>query len=643
MATELNMRSDLSNVSAFYAAVFCRNLIRIAVALVVFISANDESTGQDRRVGDTDIRVFTVTGNISTEAHGYATTREVSRRAPLGNVTTANTNFSVLGFRSGINLRYSTDDSRFRQSMNQIAFNGSWRWISLSAGDVSPSWSRYSLSGTRIRGGQILLTPGTFTFELTGGRTARAIGPREDEPIRRLSYERMLYGARIGVGRTSGSYFMLSGFYARDDKDSITLPGEFGGTVTADPADANNGDGDNGDAGLGGTALTDRRMGQTRRNYTPPAENMLISPEFQISMFRRMFQIGAQGSVSAFTRDLRSDRINADEAGIPDFATNLMAIHTSTRLGYAGMAHMGLQVDPVTLRVEYEQIQPGFETLGVRSLRDDRRRYSATLGLQLLDRRVQLDNSIGIDEDNLLGNRVQTQQGLDYSVNVTGRVTDRLSVTGGYGINTSETSATDPEVVTGSSEHTSQVFRLQPMLTLMGDDRTHSISLATFYQTFESVSRFEDQVRRADGNTLNGMVSYSMTMFGGFRVNASLNALVGEAGGSDVRNYGVNAGTGYTFMDGRLSTNVTLGASRNEVSRDAVIGPGGENGTNGLGGTPAVQNISWQMNGNARVSYRLFDAASLQLNVRTNNNTISQGAGAGFSEFETRMSFSYRF
>jgi hypothetical protein len=605
-----------------------------AVLLLVLSAGFAEIQGQaiqDRRVADTDIRVFTASGSISTEAHGYTTTRDVSRRAPLGNVTTANTNFSVLGFRSGLSFRYSTDDSRLRQSMNQVAFNGSWRWVRLAAGDVSPSWSRYSLSGTRIRGGQLQLTPGAWTLELTGGRAARAIGPREDEPVRRLSFERMLYGARVGVGRTSGSYFMLSGFYARDDKDSITLPGEF--SSTGDP-------GDNGTDGFEGTGSPpDRRVGQTRRNFTPPAENLLISPEFQVNMFNRAFQIGGQGSVSAFTRDLRSERIDLDEADIPEFAGRIlpMNIYSSTRLGYAGGAHAGLNVDPVTLRLEYERIQPGFETLGVRSLRDDRQRYSASLGLSLLDRRVQLDNSIGFDEDNLLGQRIQTQQGLDYSVNVTGRVSERLTLTAGYGINTSETSGTDPEVATGSSEYTSQNFRLQPMLTLMGNDRTHSITLATFYQTFESVSRFEDQVRRADGNTLNGMISYSVMMFGGFRINTGLNGLVGEAAGSDVRNYGLTLGTGYTFFDGRLNTNLNVGGSRNEVSREATAGQ------NGVGEMPAMRNVSWQMNGNMRASYRLFDAASLQLSVRANNNTITQGAGSGFSELESRLSFSYRF
>ena len=617
-------------------------IVAILLLLLIFGAVQAFGQGiQDRRVADTDIRVFTSSGSISTEAHGYTTTRDVSRRAPLGNVTTANANFSVLGFRSGLSFRYSTDDSRLRQSMNQVAFNGSWRWVRLAAGDVSPSWSRYSLSGTRIRGGQLQLTPGALTLELTGGRAARAIGPREDEPVRRLSYERMLYGARLGFGRTSGSYFMLSGFYARDDKDSITLPEEFG--VSGDGGAGIFGS----TAGIGGldgtqdvaASLADRRLGQTRRNFTPPAENLLLSPEFQVSLFRRAFQIGGQASVSAFTRDLRSERIDIDESDIPEVVGRLlpMVIHSSTRVGYAGAAHAGLNVDPVTLRVEYERIQPGFETLGVRSLRDDRQRYSASVGLSLLDRRVQLDNSIGFDEDNLLGQRVQTQQGLDYAVNVTGRISDRVTLSGGYGINTSETSGTDPEVATGTSEYTSQTFRVQPMFTFMGTDMTHSITVAGFYQTFESVSRFEDQVRRADGNTLNAMVSYNVMMFGGFRVNAALNGLMGEAGGSDVRNYGLNLGTGYTFFDGRLNTNVSLGGSRNEVSRDAVAGQ------NGVGAVPGMRNVSWQMNGNLRASYRLFDAASLQLSLRTNNNMIELGPGSGFSELESRLSFSYRF
>ena len=122
---------------------------------------------------------------------------------------------------------------------------------------------------------------------------------------------------------------------------------------------------------------------------------------------------------------------------------------------------------------------------------------------------------------------------------------------------------------------------------------------------------------------------------------------------------------GYTFFDGRLNTNVNMGLSRNQVTREVAGDPevpdnggeepgdsggggsvqGGASGTlsGSGGGNVQVRNVSWQINGNARASYRVMDAASLDLSVRTNNNMISQGAGSGFSELETRLGFSYRF
>ncbi len=602
----------------------------LSVFLSVLCLAADLNAQGSGTVGGTDIQVFNITGSVSTEAHAYTTTRSVSRRAPLGNVTTANTNFSVLGFDSGLNLRYNTDDSRFRQSMNEIGFSGSWRWIRLSAGDVSPSWSRFSLSGTRIRGGSLEFTPGNLLLELTGGRAARAVGPREDEPVHRLTYRRMLYGARIGYGNQSRSYFLLSGFYARDDEESINVPDEFMALNGQDPQ-------------------MESGTGQSRRNFTPPAENLVVSPEFQVSLFRQALQVGGRGSISAFTHDLRTQQIDASEVGVPDFLTDIMGVHSSTRLGYAGMAHARLRINPADFQLEYERIQPGFETLGIRSMRDDRQRYTASLGLDLFNRRLQFNNSIGYHEDNLLGDRVQTQHGLDYSVDATAQLSSSVSVSTGYGLTTNETKATDPDVEVGRSEHASHTIRLQPMVNLTRDQTTHSFTLSGFYQTFESIRRFEDDERISDGRTFNAMLGYNVSLFGGLRFNTSVNGLTGRAAGSDIQNLGFNAGTGYTFFDGRLNTNLNAGLSRNKISRSAPGSqvPAGENGQNGNGSVSQndsrIHNISWQFNGNARLSYRVLDAASLDLSLRTNNNMISEGSGSGFSEFESRLGFSYRF
>lgn len=560
------------------------------------------SWAQDGTVGDTDIEIFNISGNVSNEAHGYTTTRDVNRKAPVGNVTTANVNFSVLGFDSGVNFRYDTDDSDFRQSVNRIGFSGSWRWIALSAGDVSPSWGSYSLSGTRIRGGHVELTPGSLILEVTGGRANRAIGPDDDEQLRRVSFERMLYGARVGVGNTSASFFTISGFYAKDDPESITLPEDM------DDSDLFSG-----------------------RNASPPAENLLISPELQLSLFDRSFQFGVQGSASALTRDLRSQRIDVQEIGVPEFVTDVMEIRSSTRLGLAGSAFTRLNVDPVDLQLNYERYQPGFESLGLRSVRDDQQSYSAELGMDLFDRRLRLTNRFGINEDNLAGNRTQTQTGMDYSVDATTQLGQNITLSTGYSITTTSSEPENQQAQTTSSSHVNQNFQLQPTLNVMRGDNTHTVTLSTFYQTNRSEIVTQQDQRITEGYTLNTSVSYSLSLFGGLSFNSSVNGLIGDSGASDITNFGLNTGVGYSFFDGEVSTNLNLGFSRNQVSRQ------------GQGEQPGMDSVTGQFNGSGTLSWQITDSGSLRFNVRTNSNTIQEGQGNEFSEFESRLAFNYNF
>jgi len=553
---------------------------------------------QDGTLGDTDIQVFDFSGNFTTEAYGYATSRDVNRRAPLGSITSLNTSFSILGFSSGLNIRYNTDDSNLRQSMNQIGFRGNWRWVGIAAGDFSPSWSRYSIRGKTLRGGQVELTPGAFTLDFIGGQARRAVQPRQEgQATRRTSagYSRMVYGARVGYGERTGSHFMLSGFYGRDDENSLDLAGITGGDIV-----------------------------------TPPAENLLISPELQLSFMNRQLQFGGRGSVSAFTRDVTSSSVDASDAGVPEFVQNIFPVRSSTRVSYAGLLYGSLDYDLVDIDVEYERIEPGFKTMGIRSMRDDRERYGFSVGLDLFDNRIRFGNSLDLDRDNLQNTRTRSQNGLNYNTDLTARISPAFTITAGYGLSLSELSG---EEGMGGSEYSNHTGRLQTTLTFSGDGITHNINSALFYQTFESVSRLEDDTNRTDGYTLNANLLYTTNFSGGLRLNAGLNGLTGDASGSELLNAGLNLGIGYTFLSGRLNANLDARGSRNQVTRTSTT-------PNGAG---SFQNISWQLGGGGRLSWRVFDASRLQFSVRTTNNYIGQGAGAGFNEVESRLSFSHRF
>lgn len=111
-------------------------------------------------IGETNIEPYTYSGSVGFQSHAYTTTSPVNRRQPLGALLTANADFSILGFQSGLDLRYSTDDNRLRQSLNKFGFYGTWRWITLSAGDLNPNYANFGIRGTTIRGAELKLTPG---------------------------------------------------------------------------------------------------------------------------------------------------------------------------------------------------------------------------------------------------------------------------------------------------------------------------------------------------------------------------------------------------------------------------------------------------------------------------------------------------
>lgn len=129
----------------------------------------------DPVIEGSNLEPFSIDGSIGFEAKAYRASGIENRRAPGLAQGTASIDISSFGFSTAINLLYSTDQSELRQNMNQIGFDASWQWLRLRAGDINPEFSKYGLRGVTIRGGHLRLNPGNFLFELTGGRSQRAV------------------------------------------------------------------------------------------------------------------------------------------------------------------------------------------------------------------------------------------------------------------------------------------------------------------------------------------------------------------------------------------------------------------------------------------------------------------------------------
>lgn len=548
-------------------------------------------------IGDTDIEPYSYSGSVGLQSHAYTTTREVNRKQPLGALLTANVDFSILGFESGANIRYSTDNNKFRQSLNRFNFYGSWRWITLSAGDVNPGYGNYALSGTTIRGGELNLSPGPVFVDLAFGRVNRAVYDFSANRARRPTFERWLYALQAGVGKEQGSNFSLAAFYAEDKIDSVP--------------DISN--------------ITNYKPGL----LSPPAENLGFTPKFQVSMFEEAFKFGAETTVSAYSRDQRSPKLSTGESEIPAFLTNLFTPRSSTRLSYAGLAHTDFTFDVFQMRAQYERIMPGYESLGMRQLRDDQHTITLAPAFQFFDQKWTLDGSFSLSEDNLLGNRISTQTRQNINLNTMVQVSEQLNLGGGYtrfhSYTTSDNSASQ-----GEHKQVSQVFQLFPSFTIINGSTSHNFTVTAIYQDMLVEYPLQNgQQATNKSNTKTGGASYSLAMPSGLSINSSANIVLGEAPENTFTTISGSAGAGYALLERKLNLNLTVNVSQNEFERTF----GGEN----------ITSTNLQVNGNFVASYSLTDSNSLQLNIRSQNSTVMEGDGQTFSELEARVRFQQRF
>ncbi|MEM1093714.1 MAG: hypothetical protein AAGJ10_03845 [Bacteroidota bacterium] len=562
-------------------------LATLSVCLIVVLAAMAPAAHAQFRS-----RYFSVNGSVGFSAEAYSTTSLNARRAPATLQAYANVPFNVLGFRSGVNLLYSTDESRVRQTVNKLGFSGSWRWVSLGAGDVSPTFSKYSLSGVTIRGGMLQLTPGPFMLGAAAGRSRRAVEASTEARIGRAAYEQWIYAAQVGFGKKEGSHFHLIGVVGRDDTLSV----------------ANAGD-------------------------VLPQENLSITPDLGLRLFKGKFQLKASATVSAFTRDTRSTAVD-DELDVPDFLTNLFTPRTGSRLDAAGEASMRVNLKNGGLRASYERVQPGFQSLGLARTRSDQESIRIQPQLRLLDRKLNLSGNVATFRNNLLGNRASTMERLQLGLTTQARLTTWLMLNVSYNqLDNTNTPAdlTAPGAPSLQQDQRSQTVLLSPTLTLRKGNTSHSVSLSGSFQQMEDRSPAVVSGERAgnDFNNLSATLSYGVTLPSGLSLNASSNWLESNASAVEVTVIGLNTGLSYALFNRTLTLGANGGLSRNESTIQR-------------GATPLSTSAS-QLMLTTNASYRLKNGDTIRITVRGLSNQQAGNTAQSYQEVQSTLRYEHRF
>lgn len=240
-------------------------------------------------------------------------------------------------------------------------------------GTVFPTYSPLTLNGARIEGGFVEWNPGNvFYIAAAHGTTQQPLVRTDSFRIDTTFYRtqnssdfgRSLYAGRIGIGNKDADYFLVTGVYCIDDRNSIQLI-------------------------------------DTNRILTPQ-KNMNGSIAFKTSPIDGVWTLDAEVAGSLTVGDLNAPQFNTD--AVPGFLLDLVESSASSYADIAYSANTQINIRSIGTRFtgSVRRIGSGYRALGVPNLRTDYFRYDLRLDQSFIKRQVNVGVFMRRDRDNLI-------------------------------------------------------------------------------------------------------------------------------------------------------------------------------------------------------------------------------------------------
>ncbi len=327
---------------------------------------------------------ITLTGGMTMGSELYTVSGIAARRPGETWQIAMTPELSLFGqFSVGVNVLLSSEGSQLRQSMSQLGLNPRFGWVTLHLGDFTRSYSSYTLQGTQLSGAGIDLTPGIFRFSVQGGTSQRTVAAGPDGTPG-LAYRRHLYAASLGVGREGASFIDFTFVKAKDDVSSLS-------------------------AALADTTLIDTIPIALRpRIETRPQENLVLGTQGQLHFLRDRLTVKGEAAFALITRDLDSPQANPAPVPAGSALSGLMPLQLSTSGDYAWHLQADGTFGIASLHGGYEYVGPGYTSLGLAYLINDRRAFDLGGSVRLLASHLVLQGQYQHQNDNLLGQKVAT-------------------------------------------------------------------------------------------------------------------------------------------------------------------------------------------------------------------------------------------
>jgi hypothetical protein len=545
-------------------------------------------------------------GAVTASLSSYTASGTPDRHTPFTWTIEGSPTLSLYGISIPFTFILSEQQRDFRQPFNQFGLSPTYKRFTAHLGYRNMNFSRYTLAGHTFLGAGFDFKPGIFKFAAMYGRFQKAIEEEltTDSALSNQysttdpAFARSGYAAKLGIGGDR-DFVDLNMFFARDDTSSLDhIP---------------------------------------FKSDVLPSENLVLGLNSRIDILNEgttSLSVEGEGAASVFTRDVRAAKITSTP--IPEGIHGIFRITESTSFTFATQAALAFRMPEFQARINWERVEPDYRSLGTYYLLTDLERWTFAPTVILLQNKLRLATSIGLEHDNLLNNRVRTTNRFIGS----GSVSYNPSQTFGIDANYSNYSTDQKRAITqadlrdtlpdGSlrlTNNVSQSVSIAPRMLFQEESLNQMVTFVAAYQEYQD--RTNGISNLSDSKALTASVNYNRAYLQlGRTIGGSIIFSRAEAGIAQTRVIGGSVNGSISMLEEKaLTLSASLGATTSKISTLAS----------------STFSLNETLNGN----YKLTEQNILTLSLYASQNSGYQTSFGtdvdGYGEITTTLSFSHLF